>query len=310
MNLFVTTPLNAANQSLLLAQLPPKTVVYFKNQLPEKEKFSTFQNADYVLGNPPVGWWKTPPPALKFWQLDSAGFDVYKHLVLTIPVCNVGDYFAWPCAESIVAGIMALYRHIDQLAVLQTQKKWVGTPLRFSMKLLHKQQVVVLGAGAIGLAVRRILEGFECRVKLMARTNPAAQIHTTSDLRAALPHTDLVISCLPGTANGFFTADLIAAMKPGSVFANVGRGSTVDEPALIAALQAGHLSGAVLDVTANEPLPAENPLWEIKNVLLTQHTAGGSDTEDAGKIAIFVDNLNRFLNNQPLKNQIDSIKGY
>lgn len=310
MNLFVVTPLSAANQSLLLAQLPPQMVVHFKNQLPEKEQYTLFQRAKYLLGNPPVDWWKTPPPELQFWQLDSAGFDAYQHLMLTIPVCNVGDYFAWPCAESIVAGIMALYRHIDQLAVLQLHKKWVGTPLRFSMKLLHKQQVVVLGAGTIGLAVCRILRGFGCSIKLMARSNPAAQMHTIEDLRSALPHTDLVISCLPGTAHGFFTAGLIAAMKPGSVFANVGRGSTVDEPALIAALQAGHLGGAVLDVTAAEPLPVENPLWEMKNVLLTQHTAGGSSTEDAGKINIFVDNLSRLLNNQPLENQIDLRKGY
>ena len=91
---------------------------------------------------------------------------------------------------------------------------------------------------------------------------------------AALPQTDIVINCLPGSAEGFFSADLVAAMAPDSIYASVGRCNTTDEPALIAALEAGHLGGAVLDVTAIEPLPTDNPLWALPNVLLTQHTGG------------------------------------
>lgn len=310
MTVFVCTPLHETHQALLQSLLPAHIKAVFKSTMPEQAAQSAFEEADFIMGNPPAAWWNSPPASLQFWQLDSAGFDGYQHLTVRVPVCNMGDYFAWPCAETIVAGIMGLYRRIDALAVLQTQKKWIGVPLRFTMKLLHQQSVIILGAGTIGSAVKSILLGFGCEVQVMARTNPFAQIHTLPQLQAALPTADLVVNCLPGTAKDFFSAALIGAMKKGSVFANVGRGSTVDEAALIAALQSGHLGGAVLDTTLIEPLPTESPLWELPNVVLTQHTAGGTITENEGKVRLFADNLQRFLGQLPLKNQIDLTKGY
>ncbi|MBC7892964.1 MAG: D-2-hydroxyacid dehydrogenase, partial [Sphingobacteriaceae bacterium] len=176
--------------------------------------------------------------------------------------------------------------------------------------LLRGKRVVILGAGGIGRAVRQMLGGFECRVQTLARTAPEAELHSVEDLKAVLPDTELVVNCLPGTAKGFFTAEFIDAMQPGSVFANVGRGSTVDETALVAALQRGHLGGAVLDVTATEPLPADHSLWAMPNVILTQHTAGGQRGEDEGKIQFFVKNFSRFLRGEPLENSVDLGKGY
>ncbi len=99
-------------------------------------------------------------------------------------------------------------------------------------------------------------------------------------------------------------------MKPESLYANVGRGSTTDEPALIQALQSGQLGGAVLDVTATEPLPTDNPLWQLPNVLLTQHTGGGQPDEDAGKVGQFIRNLRHYLANEPLENKIELGRGY
>ena len=99
-------------------------------------------------------------------------------------------------------------------------------------------------------------------------------------------------------------------MKPGSVFANVGRGNTVDEAALTAALQRGHLAGAVLDVTATEPLPADSLLWTLPNVILTQHTAGGQPHEDRGKVDQFLRNLTRFQASKPLENAVTLSRGY
>ena len=99
-------------------------------------------------------------------------------------------------------------------------------------------------------------------------------------------------------------------MSPGSVYANVGRGTTTDEPALIAALQSSQLGGAVLDVTATEPLPADSPLWTLPNVLLTQHTGGGQPDEDAGKVAQFLRNLDLFLAGKPVANAVVLGRGY
>jgi phosphoglycerate dehydrogenase-like enzyme len=310
MILFVNTPTLSPEQKNRLRAQRPADELLFRADLPETEQRTAFERAEAILGNPPLAWWETPPKALKFWQLDSAGFDGYRSLTVSVPVCNMGDWFAWPCAETIVAGILGLYRGIPELAVLQSQKTWVGAPIRFGLQLLRGKRVVVLGAGGIGRAVRQMLGGFDCAVQTLARTNPAAELHSVDELAAVLPQTDLVVNCLPGTATGFFTADLIGAMKPGSVFANVGRGTTVDEPALLAALRSGHLGGAVLDVTATEPLPADHPFWTLPNVVLSQHTGGGQRDEDEGKIALFLQNLHALDTGQPLHHPVDLSKGY
>lgn len=309
MIVFVNTPLSDSDKAYFRQQLPTEHEVIFKKDLPEEDQPAAFRRADFVLGNPPAAWF-SEGNSLKWWQLDSAGFDGYKDIQLAAPVTNMGDYFAWPCAETIVAGIMAFYREIHELAVWQTQKKWVGVPVRFKLHLLKAKKVVILGAGTIGQAVRQMLTGFQCEVKMLARTNPEAELHTPEELKAVLPETDLVINCLPGMAKGFFSAELINAMKPGSLYANIGRGSTTDEKALIDALQRGHLAGAVLDVTEVEPLPIDNPLWEMTNVILTQHTGGGQATEDQGKMDLFLQNLKRFQNGESLENQVELSKGY
>jgi phosphoglycerate dehydrogenase-like enzyme len=310
MHAFIYASLNEASKALLKQALPENIIPSFRNELTEAAQKVAFQRAELIFGNPPLEWWTTPPPHLKFWQIDSAGFEGYQSLRLTIPVCNMGDYYAWPCAETIVGGVLALYRQVHTLAVLQAQQKWVGVPIRFLTQCLNQQRVVVLGAGTIGMLVKKILLGFDCQVKIMARTHPNADIFSREELAAELPHTDLVVNCLPGSAAGFFSADLIAKMKPGSVFANVGRGNTVDEAALIAALQSGQLGGAVLDVTLIEPLPLDSPLWRMENVVLTQHTGGGSKTEYEGKVPVFTRNVERFLNGQALENQVDLARGY
>jgi glyoxylate/hydroxypyruvate reductase len=312
MHIFVNVlSFEAGDKDYFRAQLPQGYSVIFRNDLAENEQLAAFQNADMLFGNVPLAWFEANDK-LQFWQLETAGFDGYDSLKVTFPVANMGDYYAWPCAETIVAGIMAFYRGLPELAVLQTEQKWVGVPIRFRIDLLHKKNVVVLGAGTIGLVVQKILTGFDCNTTLFARTSPKAQIHTLAELKDILPKTDVVINCLPGPSavKGLFDAELIAAMKAGSIYANVGRGSTNDEAALIAALQSGHLAGAVLDVTEIEPLPTTSPLWAMKQVILTQHTGGGSRNEDRGKIDVFIENLGRYIDNQPIQNLVDLRRGY
>ncbi|MCY7356190.1 MAG: D-2-hydroxyacid dehydrogenase, partial [Rudanella sp.] len=188
MILFVQTGLNEANRTTLRQQIGDSHTLIFRNELSAIEQQAAFQQADVLMGNPPIAWLQIAPN-LKFWQLDSAGFNNYSELNLTIPVANMGDYFAWPCAETIVAGILALYRRVDELVVLQRQQKWVGAPLRSTMTNLHNQRVVILGAGTIGQAVRSILTGFQCDIRLMARTNSEAQISSRDELLATLPNT-------------------------------------------------------------------------------------------------------------------------
>ncbi|PJJ59052.1 D-2-hydroxyacid dehydrogenase [Hymenobacter chitinivorans] len=311
MQLFIYSALSPAARTLLLENLPAGVQPVFRADLPADQQQAAFRSAEVVLGNVPPAWLAAAqPPRLQFWQIDSAGFERYAGLAVDFPVANMGDYFAWPCAETMVAGILALYRRIPELAVLQQQRRWVGAPLRAGTGLLRHKRVVILGAGAIGLAVREQLRGFQCQVQLLARTNPAAQLHTVQELQAELPQTDIVVNCLPGSARGFFSAELIGAMPPGSLYASVGRGNTTDEPALLAALQAGRLGGAVLDVTLQEPLPADNPLWTLPNVLLTQHTGGGQPREDEGKVEMLLRNLGHLRQGAPLENLVELGRGY
>ena len=128
-----------------------------------------------------------------------------------------------------------------------------------------------------------------------------------SELHQVLGRADWVASALPLTPDTrhVFDAGAFAAMRTGARFINVGRGELVDEDALVAALRAGHLAGAGLDVFATEPLPADSPLWEMDNVIVTPHNSGSSTTSNQRSEAIFLDNLERWANGTPLNNLVN-----
>lgn len=270
-----------------------------------------FESADYVFGNPPLAWLEEQEPKrFTFWQIDSAGFDQYKAVRVNAEVANMGDWFAIPCAETIVGGIVALYRGLPACVLLREEGKWVGTQLRESLGTLHGKKVIVLGIGTIGTAVRNLLVAFGCKVRSFARTSPKAEIHDKEQLYTELALTDLVVNTLPGMREYVVDEVFLNNMKRGSVYANVGRGSTTDEAKLIEALASGKLSGAVLDVTEIEPLPIESPLWRLANVILTQHTAGGRANEDSGKVKRFLENVRRFEKGDTVENKVDISRGY
>jgi phosphoglycerate dehydrogenase-like enzyme len=311
MRLFVYSTLPEAARAQLVHGLPAGISTVYGGDMPTGQQASECQRADILFGNPPPEWLAAGSlPHLRLWQLDSAGFDRYQGLEIAAPVANMGDYFAWPCAETMVAGLLALYRALPELVRLQAEQCWVGAPIRGRMGLLRDKRVVLLGAGTIAQAVRQQLSGFGCAVQLLARTDPQAQLHSRADLRAALPTTDIVVNCLPGSADKFFGAAEFAALPPSAIYASVGRGNTTDEAALIEALRAGRLGGAVLDVTETEPLPASHALWTLPQVLLTQHTGGGQPAEAAGKVAQLLRNVARLQAGQPLENVVMLTRGY
>ena len=129
---------------------------------------------------------------------------------------------------------------------------------------------------------------------------------TEEKLADALAGADHVINILPDNpqTRNFFNAELFDAMKPGAVFYNIGRGTTVDQEALLAGLQSGRLAGAWLDVTEPEPLPPEHPLWSAPNCFITPHTAGGHDTEMERLVGHFLENLRRFEAGEALNDRV------
>ena len=122
---------------------------------------------------------------------------------------------------------------------------------------------------------------------------------------ARLAEADHVIDLLPGIAStaGYFTAQRFATFKPGAIFYNVGRGTTVDQTALLEALSSGRLEAALLDVTDPEPLPPDHPLWQAPNCIITPHTAGGHHDEGDRLVDHFITNLARYERGEPVKDR-------
>lgn len=310
MKILVYTKLDATAQKQLINGLINSDNIEFVVNLSEEEVLQSLAEADIVIGNAPVAHWNNLHENVKFWQLDSAGFDQYKNLDLNFPIANMGDYYARNCAETIVTGLFSFYRGISDLVRLQYEKKWIGSKIRGELQSIAGKKIIVLGAGAIALYAREMLIGFGCEVTLTARKNPEAEIHDRTKLLETLPEIDAVINTLPGSVNKYVDQNFFDAMKQGSVYANVGRGNTTDEQALINALESVKLAGAILDVTEVEPLPLESKLWEMEQVILTQHSGGGDENEVNGKVNHFIKNVNRFLKAEQPESLVDLKRGY
>jgi glyoxylate/hydroxypyruvate reductase len=279
-------------------------VVIGEGQNSEENKIK-FLDSEICYGNPPL-MWANETKKLQWLQLNSAGLDPYQQLNdYQFKLTNLKGYFGQSVAETTVAGILGIYRKIDELARLQTQKKWVGSPIRETLYLLTKKKVLILGSGAIGLKTKQLLSGFECETTVL-------NSKTISQIANYLPETDILISTLPDTSEtkGLISKAYLEMLKPSALFVNVGRGTNVDEKSLIEILQAKRIMGAVLDVTETEPIPSDSILWEMDNVLLTQHSSGGWIEESAGKVKFFLANLDRFEKGEELLNIVDLEKGY
>ncbi|MFF1695751.1 D-2-hydroxyacid dehydrogenase [Streptomyces sp. NPDC058257] len=311
--LYVELALDTAEQERLRAIAPGH--VWFTE--PDSDSIGDAQvlaDSHIALGNPRADW-VAKAPHLRWMQLTSVGIDRYTGLdwpVLgqRLAVTNLGGLFADPVAETCLAGILALYRGIDVLTGLRAGETWSRLDVRPGLRLLGGANVLILGRGAIALRLAELLAPFGCSVAHFARGD--GDIRTRQELDARLPDFDIVVGLLPGTDE---TADLfdrrrIDRLRPGAVFVNAGRGTLADEDALVAALGSGRLGGAALDVTREEPLPAGHPLWSCPNVILTQHTAGGSRDETQRILDLFEDNWRRFVGGEPLRNVVRWSKGY
>ena len=169
--------------------------------------------------------------------------------------------------------------------------------------------MAVVGLGSIGTEVARIAPAFGIRVIGVRRTprgDEPCETWALSRLHELLPLVDDLVLTAPLTdaTRNIIGATELALLPRGAHLINIGRGQLVDEPALIAALQSGHLGGAALDVFVVEPLPADNPLWDLPNVIVTPHSAGGTPLATQRAADIFAGNLGRYLRNESLINEV------
>lgn len=176
---------------------------------------------------------------------------------------------------------------------------------------LDGSTIGILGMGQIGTAIATRARAFGMSVIAFTRSgkqlSAADETYVTGDLPGVAARLDAFAITLPMTdlTTGMVSAGVIAGLRDDAVVINVGRGSVIDEPALIAALVDGRIAGAVLDVFGTEPLPPDSPLWTLPNVISSPHTAALSRRENARIVELFADNLHRFAHGEPLRNALN-----
>ena len=228
-------------------------------------------------------------------------------------VTNASSVFADPCAQHVIAGMLALARNLpSQLRNQDGPREWRYLEDRFTASVLTGQTVVFLGFGAIGRRLARLLEPWGLRMiafRRRAEGDAVVEVITEEQsLDRALGEADHVINLLPDSpaTRGVVNASRIARFKRGARFHNIGRGTTVDQQCLIQALESGHLGGAYLDVMDPEPLPPEHPLWRAPRCFITCHVGGGTADQDDRLVRHFLANLDRWEAGQPMEDRIFS----
>jgi phosphoglycerate dehydrogenase-like enzyme len=237
-----------------------------------------------------------------------------------IVVTNPSGIFSVPMAEHTTGLLLALARNFPDSVRQQDLAHWSQQELWDKPQHLielNGQVLLIVGFGSIGREVAKRARAFDMRVWGVTRSGTgdlthAEKILAAKDLHEALPDADFVLIAAPETAETrhLIGAPQIAQMKRGARLINVGRGSLLDEAALIQALKSGALGGAALDVTRVEPLPVESPLWKMPNLMITPHTSGVSDRLWHRHTAILMDLLERWFDGRELFNLVDFARGY
>jgi phosphoglycerate dehydrogenase-like enzyme len=218
-------------------------------------------------------------------------------------------------AEFVLARVLQHWKRLPEIDAARERHEWTPTYGR----QLAGATLGLLGLGAINSTVAARAKAFGMRVLATRRSaTPGAtapdvdELFAPSELHSMLGQCDVVVAAVPETpeTTGMMDAAAFAAMQEGAFFCNVGRGSLVDEPALIAALERGHLGAAALDVASVEPLPADQPLWDAPNLYLSPHAAASPAALFVNLHALFRDNLAHFLAGEPLENEVDVARGY
>ncbi len=274
--------------------------------------------ADVVLAS---GMWKNDliahAPKLKFIQSISSGMDQYSKEMLGakgIRLASAAGVNARAVAEHALALILAVARRLPEARDNQHKKVWRGMlgDLTQREDELGGKTLLIVGMGRIGSHLAKLAKAFDMKVVGIRRdpkagVNGADAIHGMGDLVKLVPEADFVaLACaLTPETTGLMSSAAFAAMKPSAVFVNVARGKVADEAALIATMKAGRIWAAALDVTADEPLPADSPLWTMPNVFITPHTAGETRAYEDNVLDILMENLDRLWRDEKsLRNQV------
>jgi phosphoglycerate dehydrogenase-like enzyme len=275
-----------------------------------------WNDVDVAFGQPAVEA-IIQAPRLRWVHITSAGYTRYDNSAVReafqnrpAQLTNSSHVYGEPCAQHLLAMMLAFSRQLLPLHEAQLNARdWQTSRRRAESFLLGGQSVVMLGFGAIAQRLVQMLQPFDMKVvaiKRQVQPFPGVQVVGEEDAEKVLAMADHVVNTLPDNTGtqGWMNAKRFAAMKPGAFFYNIGRGTTVQQEALMEVLNNGQVRAAYLDVTDPEPLPPEHRLWTTPNCYITPHSGGGHAGEDRRLIQHFVRNLRRFERDEELLDRV------
>jgi len=262
------------------------------------------EEADIAFGQPDPDQ-ITAQPRLRWVQLTTAGYTRYDTPAFRAAVnksgtaiCNASSVYADPCAQHLLAMMLAFSRRLPQsLDNQRGPRKWPYLPLRAESTLLNGQTVLLVGYGSIARRLAELLQPFNMQIIGFRRSangdENGVHVLPTAQLDQWLPKADHVVNMLPASreTDEFFDADRFPRIKRGAFYYNIGRGTTNDELALQVELQTGRLAGAYVDAFCEEPLAPHHALWTTPHCFITPHTAGGHANEFDRHVELFLKNL-------------------
>jgi len=314
--ILVVLPLSPSQKALLESKAPDAVFLYREQEtVPEAD----VKEANIIIGNVKASFLHDVPN-LKWLQLDSAGSDQFAALPIfkeeRAQLTNASGSYGLVISEYMVGAAILMSVGFHKYRDQQNQSVWQKNP---PSKTISGTKTLVVGLGDIGSNFARRMNDLGSDITAIRRTNTPGEayikaVYTLNELPKALSEADIVAVCLPNSkeTENVFNSKAFSQMKEGAFFINVGRGTAVDADALAAALNKGHLGGAVIDVTNPEPLPESHPLWACEHAMITPHIAGLDEQKDAfGKIvSLATSNLESFVNGTPLQSLVDPATGY
>jgi phosphoglycerate dehydrogenase-like enzyme len=301
----------------LAAALPELEVVVAEDPVRAEQAIATAEAAFGTI--PPVllrqarrlRWLQAPQAA------PPAGYYYPELIAYPLAITNFREIYNDHIGTHVMAFVLAFARGLQRYIPQQLRREWKKPAQNEGVLHLPETIALVVGVGGIGSEIARLCAAFGMRVigvDERRRDAPpgVAELHRADELDALLPAADFVILTVPHTpeTEGFMNRARFQQMKRSAFFINIGRGLTTRLDDLAAAIEAGEIAGAGLDVFEQEPLPADHKLWTLPGVLLTPHTAGYGPYLDERRYEVILDNCRRFLAGQPLRNLVDKARWF
>jgi phosphoglycerate dehydrogenase-like enzyme len=307
----VSPRLRVTDGSASIPQFPPRGEP--PDPVKEKELDRLLSESEVLFGFMPPRNVIVREPLLKWIQTTSAGVDRTLTPQITaskVVMTNVSGMHVVPISEMVFSLILSFAKNLSRYFENQKGKKWQ----RYPSEILDGKTLGILGLGHIGRRIAKLGKAYGMRVvatrrhvRKVSRARDVDVVYPREQIGQLLAESDYIVDCLPYTpeTDKIIGETEIRRMKPTAFLVNIGRGGTIDEEALIRALQEKRIGGVGLDTFEREPLPLASPLWEMPNVIITPHMSGWTDDYLTKATAIFVDNLKRYVEGKRLFNVVD-----